>query len=503
MEARVFRTAAYALQSRNPVPSNNRWISLAERIGLAILLVWLAALPLPFGSMIEKARVSLIVVPLAICLVSVVLRLYVIRDRTNASQPTRPWLIWAFGTFLLLGLGALQLIPLPPALLRAVSPESFEIWTAAARVAELAGVKSSPFHPISIDPASTLWEIFRISALFATFTAMALLARTPARRIALAVVVCAAALFEAIYGVREAALQRYEIWGWVNRLIFNRVTGTFVNPNHFAHYMAIALPMALFIAAVAWYRSGTSRTPLRQRLVKLVERELLWTAIALTAAVVCIIAILLAQSRGALLATGAGIVIVSAFLPGRRLARIALGVAAGALVVVLLVMFLGTERTVERFAPSQIDQRTLVGRRIGINAALGVWQRFPVLGSGLGTFDRAVFMEQRDDLEKTYHHAHNDYVEIAATAGSLGYLIAVVALFGGYIALVRMTFGGPAAELSWLRRAFQAAALTSLTIAMVHSLLDFNFFIPSNPATLAAILGAAVSGVDHDKRTRR
>ena len=49
-------------------------------------------------------------------------------------------------------------------------------------------------------------------------------------------------------------MERYAIWGWVNRLIFNRVTGTFVNPNHFAHYVAIVLPLALFLAAVAWHR---------------------------------------------------------------------------------------------------------------------------------------------------------------------------------------------------------------------------------------------------------
>jgi hypothetical protein len=47
------------------------------------------------------------------------------------------------------------------------------------------------------------------------------------------------------------------------------------------------------------------------------------------------------------------------------------------------------------------------------------------------------------------------------------------------------------------------AALASLTIALVHALYDFNFFIPSNPATLAAIAGAAMSVTDHDKRTRR
>jgi len=468
------------------------------------MLVWLAALPLPFGSVIERARVPLIVVPISVCLIAALLRLYVIRDRPNATRPTNPSLIWTGGAVLFLGVGALQLVPLPPAVLRLVSPESHAIWSAASRVAALAGVHVASAHPISIDPDATLFELFRMAALFATFTCFALLARTSARRLVLAAVICLAAFFEALYGAREAALQRYQIWGWTNRLIFNRVTGTFVNPNHFAHYMAIALPMALFIGAAAWYRAGTPDTPLRRRLVLLVEREALRTSLSVIAAVVCVAAILLAQSRGALLALVAGLLIIGSCIPGKRLTRVAFGAAAGLLLVALLAFFLGAERTsLARFSPSSGEERTLGGRLIGIDAAVRVWQRFPVVGSGLGTFERAVFMEQREDLGKTYHHAHNDYIEIAATAGTIGCVIAVVALFGGYVALARMTFGRDSSELAWLRRAFQAAALMSITIAMVHALFDFNFFIPSNPATLAAIAGAAVATVDHDRRTRR
>ncbi|PYQ27793.1 MAG: hypothetical protein DMF56_18130 [Acidobacteria bacterium] len=483
--------------------SEQFWISAVERVCLAIFLVWLIALPLPFGSIIERARIALILVPLAVCLIATLLRLYLFRDRSGTLRPTRAWLIWAGGAALFLIVAALQLVPLPPSMLRVLSPQSSAIWSAAERIGTLAGVRTSALHPISIDPPATLFELFRIAALFATFTAAALLVRTPVRRMVLASVLCAAAVFEAMYAVREGALQRYQIWGWTNRLILNRISGTFVNPNHFAHYLAVALPMAIFIGAVAWYRAGSPHTPLRRRLVALVERQTILTALCIVAAIVCVAGILLAQSRGALLSLGAGTLIVAAFFPGRRLTRIVLGAAAGLILVAVLVLFLGADRTIARFAPSRFEQRTLVGRRIGIDAAVRIWQRFPVLGSGLGTFDRAIFMEQREDLGKTYHHAHNDYIEIAATAGTIGSAIAVVALFGGYIMLVRMTFGRDSIELSWLRRAFQAAALMSITIAMVHALFDFNFFIPSNPATLAVIAGAAVAAVDQDRRTRR
>jgi O-antigen ligase len=476
---------------------------LADRGCLTVFLAWLAWLPLPFGSVVSWARTPLIVIPLLVCAVASAVRWLMIRERLNTTQPTRPWFIWATGAVLLLGLAALQLVPLPPSLLEELSPESAAIWAAASRVAALAGAVARTAHPITLDPQATWFELFRIGALLATFTASALLIRTHVRRMALAAVLCATAMFEALYGLREAAMQRYEIWGWVNRLVFNRVTGTFVNPNHFAHYIAIVLPLALFLTAFAWHVSGTEDIPIVRRLVQLLEHRILATGFALIAAIACIAGLLLGQSRGALLALCSGLLFVAALLPGRRIARMAFAAAAGLVILGAMVFYLGTERTVERFVPSDLERQTLVGRRIGINAAVALWQRFSLFGSGLGTFERVVSMEQKEDLEKIYHHAHNDYAELAATGGTLGFVIGMVSLIGGYGALVYMTFGRVAADLTWRRRAFQVAALASLTIAMVHALLDFNFYIPSNPATLAAIVGAAVASLDHDRRTRR
>jgi O-antigen ligase len=486
-----------------PMPGS-RPMTAVERGCLLILLAWLAWLPLPFGSIVPRARIPLIVVPLAICAIAATVRWLALRDRSNMAQLTRTWLIWGTGGMLLLVLCAFQLVPLRASLLSALSPESEAIWRTASRVAQLAGVRTSDAHPISIDPRATTFELFRLAALLATFTATALLVRSHFRRMALASVLCATAIFESLYGLREAAMQRYEIWGWVNRLIFNRVTGTFVNPNHFGHYVAIVLPMALFLAAFAWHISGSSDddVPLTRRLAHLLETRVLATGFALIAAIACVAAVLLAQSRGALLALAAGLMFVAALLPGRRIARVAFAGTAGLVLLVTMIVYLGPQRTVGRFMPSDFERQTFVGRRIGISAAFSLWQRFSLFGSGLGTFERVVSMEQDQDLTKIYHHAHNDYAELAATGGTIGFVIGVVALLGGYGSLVRMTFGASSAELSWRRRAFQTAALASLTIAMVHALIDFNFYIPSNPATLAAILGAATASIDHDKRRR-
>jgi putative inorganic carbon (hco3(-)) transporter len=473
---------------------------MAERACLAVLFLWLAAAPLPFGGVVAWARPWLIGVPLSVCLVAALIRLYATRDRQNTAQPTRAWVIWGYGMLLFLAVVALQLIPLPIGLLQAISPDSATIWTRATRVATLAGAPGPSSFPISIDPRATTLELFRLAALFATFATFAMLVRTPLRRRLLATILCLTAIFEVAYGAREAALGRYAIWGWVNKLVFNRVTGTYVNPNHFAHYLGIVFPLALYSAAVIWRRAGDGEVPRLRRLVLVIENAPLRFGFSVLAAFVCIVGVLLSQSRGALLATGGGLLLVAAMIPGRRVTRVAFAAAGALSAVVALTLFLGPQRTVARFAGTAGD---VEGRRVSIATGLRLWERFSILGTGAGTFEYAAPMEHRAEMEKLYNHAHNDYVEIGATTGTLGFTVAMVTLFGGYVTLKRMTFGAAAEGLSWTRRAFQAAALASVTIAMTHALVDFNFFIPANAVTLAAIAGTSVASIDHDKRTRR
>lgn len=478
------------------------WLVRVEWACVALFFAWLFWIPLPFGSVVAGARLPLLAVPFVLCLVAAALRLMATTERNSTPQPTLAWILWSLTLLAVLVIGLMQLVPLPPPLLRWISPESWRIWEMGAGIASMAGADAPSFWPLSIAPRDTLLEILRIASLGAVFMTAAMLLRNHDRRRALAAALIAAATFEAIYGLREAALQRYAIWGWVNRLIYDRVTGTFVNPNHFAHHAAIILPMALFIVAIEWHYAAGPRAPLPYRVASLMERGPLTIGLALFGSVVCVGAILLAQSRGALLAVISGVLAVSAMMPGKRIARAALSAAAALAIFAAAVLFLGSDRTVQRFVPTSAEVETMVGRRIGIGAGLRVWQRFPLFGSGLGTFERVVLMEQDRNLDRIYHHAHNDYVEIAATGGATIAVVAIAGLLAGYLALVRLTFGKRREELTWKRRAFQAAALLSLTIAMVHALYDFNFFIPANPATLAAILGAAVSALDHDKRSR-
>jgi O-antigen ligase len=464
---------------------------VADGILLVGLLAYLVWVPMPFGSTPDFAQPALIVPPLAICAGAALARL----SSRRSMIVRRPARVWIAGGVLFAVVVALQLVPLPVPLLRSVSPESSRIWSAAGRVASLAGVAVPSAFPITVDPDDTTLAFFRVLAYLATFIAAFLLVRGSRRRNALAMIVASTAVFETLYAVHEASLGRYAIWGWKNTLIFGRPTGTFVNPNHFAHHAAIALPAALFLCAVAWHEAGAPRMRRRVQFARMLEKRLLLFAFGALATVSCLVSIVISQSRGATLAVIAGLAIVGAVGSGTRYAALRgtlIAVAAVAVFAAVAVVF-GFGGAGARLQEAGIDSR---GRVEAVVTAWRLWQRFPILGSGLGTFEDIALAAQPGDAAAVSNHAHNDYLEIAATTGTVGLVVALLPLLMGYVALVAICFGRRAVDQSWRRCAFQAAALTSLTVAMVHALFDFNFFIPANPATLAALLGAAVSARD-------
>ena len=460
----------------------------ADRTLFVCLLAFLAWVPMPFGSASDASQPFLILPPLLIGASAAILR----ASWKRPFQPADAARIWISGAVLFILVIAFQLVPMPDAMLRAVSPRSAEVWRSASRVAALMGVRAPAMHPITIDPDETALHLDRVLAYFAAFLSSLLLVRDRRRRTVLAALLGAVAVFEALYALHEAALGRYTIWGWKNTLIYGRASGTFVNPNHFGHYAAITLPMALYLSAYAWHSAAPPGALFGRRFVRMMERQFVPFAIGLLAALACVVAVVVSESRGALLAIAGGFAITAAIAGTRRaLLRGTLIAVAAAAIIAATVFVLGHSKIVKRFEGSRVSE--LESRRASAAGALRIWRMFPLFGSGAGTYEDAVVMTRAYPGDAIPNHAHDDYAEILGTTGTFGFLVSFVPLLGGFAVLSRNALGKSGEPMSWRRRAFKAAALTSMAIAMLHAFVDFNFFIPANPITLAAIAGAAVA----------
>ncbi|MBW3671867.1 MAG: O-antigen ligase family protein, partial [Acidobacteria bacterium] len=402
---------------------------------------------------------------------------------------------------------ALQIFPLPSPLVALLSPRSYILWNRAAEVINNGFPDLVPaWFTLSVDPRSTTREMIGFASRLAVFVLATQLFRKTGPKIALGTVLVGSAAFQVIYGIRHWSGGMMEIWGWTNRLIHGRMGGTFVNPNHLAHYLALVLPLSVFLLLHAWYR--TRREPsLQVRVERFFTRHSPLVLIGGAGVFFATFGILLAKSRGVILAVSIAVIVGLTLFreesaarrghAGRGVRRKML-VTALAVVMALgaAVLFLGTERVTVRMVPTRDEAVTLVGRVDGARIALDLWQMFPVMGSGFGTFENVALMVSGES-GYYYRHAHNDWLEFLATTGLIGFGFVTLAFFFGLRAMARATWprlnGNGNGNGSGSHRRFSAMGAVVILFVLLHALVDFNFYIPANSYTFAVIAGATVA----------
>ena len=150
---------------------------------------------------------------------------------------------------LLFGWMIFQILPLPPAWVAILSPE---IWSVAAAARAATGQNLNAWLPISSAPALTFERILYVVPAMAAFVAVREIGARPGRRMwrVLSPLVAIASI--------EAVLGLLQFTG-SNRQEPLRVSGTYVNPNHFAGLLEMAFPLGIAWAAARWKRGRAHR----------------------------------------------------------------------------------------------------------------------------------------------------------------------------------------------------------------------------------------------------
>jgi O-antigen ligase len=471
--------------------------SLAEaaiRAGLLLYLLWI---PLPFGSVTPFAQVPLVLPPL------VLLALISFFPLPLNLPGTPEWRRWNAAALVLIGVALIQLLPLGETLVGILSPAAAGIWHRAAAVTTLGG-GAVPTARLTISPSATWMQLLRLASYLALFHLGRRLFIHRTKRLLLSASLAVSGVLQASFAVKQwseaSPYGTHKIWGWHDAEIFSRSSGTFVNPNHFAAYEALIAPLVLYLLASQWRWSAGTHGSLLDRIGKLLEKGLFRFALVVLALAILIAGILLSQSRSAVALLALALLVVAPALPARNNKEnrfVRASKLGGAVVTLLLVLFLvGGHLGHDATKRLTGESRSLMGRTTGLRAAFEVRKRFPLTGSGLGTFDRAVWATRTFEGGKAFNHVHNDVLELLATTGIFG--LAVIALvIGGFIALVRSAWAAPQQTSDRRMRRFLeddtlfiAATAASIAVIGLHQLIDFDFFIPAIPATLALIAGS-------------
>ncbi len=356
-----------------------------------------------------------------------------------------------------------------------------------------AGISYSLWRAISLDPYQT--KFFAIQLLALTVTGIMLFCyATSERRLRVLInVVVGIAVVCAVVGILRQTTQHDGSFG-LPFLKPNIGFAQFINKNHFALLMEMAFGLALGLIL--------GRDLRRERaLVYFALLLPIWTGV------------LLCGSRGGLIAMAAQLLVAgllySALLKREGVSRnsgrvfkltsswpvkialvfiLAIGVALG-------TIWAGGDRLTQTIdeshkqlteAPS--EPRQGVSRSEIWRTTCKIFAAHPFFGVGMGAYWVAVPAFHDASGKLTPQEAHNDYLEILASGGLVGF--AMVVWFGWVlIRRIRENLGSP----HRFRRAACFGATIGITGVAIHSLLDFGLHTMINAFVFTTLIVIATS----------
>ena len=257
--------------------------------------------------------------------------------------------------------------------------------------------------------------------------------------------------------------------------------GPYVNPNHFAGFVELLLPMGMTLLAMRGVR-----------------RDLIPLAGLFT--VLPIGALIMSGSRGGILSFLFEIALLLFVAWSLRARKSRLGTFGFLVLAALaLVAWLGSGKAVEKFSHLRAGEVTLARRWSMVKGTTDVFLAHPIVGSGLSTLVLAFPQYENMYDARVVDHAHNDYVEILADTGILGGLCALAFL----ILLFRQAVARIESEQGHFSRAFHVGALIACSGILMHSFVDFNLHITANYLLFLVNAGLATSPVFESAASRR
>jgi O-antigen ligase len=445
-----------------------------SRIGAWVLWVLVAAGVLAFGSVYPWAYTPLLTAAAVVGVYGFA------TGEAIDRQKVRP-------VGVALGLAALvvvlQVVPLPAAMLARVSPATdaflrhYELGYAMRLAAG-----EPVWHSLSILPDLT-WRGLAMFVALIVFL-LGTTALVPRIRLGLfvrAVVGLGVAL--AVFGLAQRALFNAKIyWVWTPQSDAANVFGPFVNRNHFAGWLLMAVSLTGGYLCALLARAGGGADTWRRRMAWLSSpdaSELFFAGFAFAVMALTIVCTLsrsgIASLAALVLLLGAGS--LAGFKGGRRIAGVAL-------VLITLggaVAWKGLGTVMWWFGKTDSVAWRVHLWRDTVPIIRDFWRT----GTGLDTYGVSTLVYHMTDTSTHPNEAHNDYIQILSEGGVV--LAVAAAIVVGTLALgIRRAFAEPQPiSIRWIR----TGAVVGMIAIAIQEVADFSLQMPGN-ALLFAVLAA-------------
>ena len=464
-------------------------------VPVLIVVAWGA---LAFGAVYGWAYGPMMAVAVLIGIWGLVKRVPRVRSRVN-----RPLLV---GLVLVMAAIGVQLIPLHRSTLVDLSPATDQFlreYDLAYATAMVVGTRAGALadnpaqatpaplkHALSLNPGRT-WIGLGLVAGFGVFL-LGLARALGGRHLRVfAPGLAGIGLLMAVVAIVQAALWNGKVYGFWQPVNSNAVPfGSFINRNHYAGWMLLALPVVLGYFAAQVTKGMASVSPgWRSRVMWFSTREALRAVLVGVSAITMALALSLTFSRSGTACFLIAMLLAAIGVLRRRHATwIQRTLMIGFLLVCVAAAFWkGVDVTAERM--------TALGP--GLGNRVGLWEdtwrihrMFPVFGTGFNTFGTSTLLLQRFQADTLHYiEAHNDYLQLLAEGG---YLVAVPAalLLALFAWQVRARFKEDRDDATgyWLR----LGAVTGIVAILLQDLVEFSLQMPGNFALFTVLCAIAV-----------
>jgi O-antigen ligase len=392
------------------------------------------------------------------------------RREVRAPQAVRA----AWPALVLLGLWLLflllQWLPLPPEIVRVLSPRAAELHAAADYL------RDGHTITLSVDPHASFVFWLKNCAYAAAFVLTLLLVHGRARLAWLCGAIIASGLLQAFYGsFMHLARIDFEVLG-MPIPHSGQASGSYVNRNHLAGLleMSLAVGIGMMIAQL----DDRPRRSWRDFLHDTATLLLSGRAMLRLVLVIMVVALVMTRSRmgntaffASLLVAGAAGLVLSRHAPRGTVILIA------SLIVIDLALigaWFGVERTVQRITETTVQN---VEERVEPSVyAVKILEDYPLFGSGGGTFYTAFTRYRGHDIDAYYDHVHNDYVQFLTETGIIGASLLGLLVLASFACAIL----AQARRRDPLARGVAFGVVMGVTAIGIHSTVDFNLQIPAN-----------------------
>ncbi|MDB5076895.1 MAG: hypothetical protein JWO42_3074 [Chloroflexi bacterium] len=323
----------------------------------------------------------------------------------------------------------------------------------------------------AIDFAGSLKELIKWGQLLFVYLAGVSIVRTPKQVRTLLIVLFLAVMSESLVGVLQAVLHSGP--SSFARGAILRGSGTFDQPNPFAGYLNMTLPLA--VACLIF---------------RVFPRKYMWLVILVTAG-----GVLSSLSRGGELGTVAALAAIGVVMSTH--ARSILALVATALIALVTLVAIGivpssvTDPLAQGFGVANVDvvnptpvTWSVAERLAHMEAGLGMFQARPILGVGIGNYPaQYVHFQVAPVWDTNLGHAHNYYINIAAEAGTFGLLAFILLLVSAIVICVRAY----RRAIDPIGRAIALGGLGVIVGFAVHQSFD-DLFVHSMEVQIALVM---------------